>query len=53
MQDVILLLYLSFVISCLQMTSYCIIVLIDSGGVPDLARLMIRDCRYDVSSVDI
>ena len=27
----------------------CTIVLADSGAVPDLARLMIRDCRYDVS----
>jgi len=25
--------------------------LTDSGSVPDLARLMIRDCRYDVCSL--
>ena len=31
---------------CLQL----LIFFVDSGPVPDLARLMIRDCRYDVSA---
>jgi len=36
-------------LSWISASTCCTIVLSDSGAVPDLARLMIRDCRYDVS----
>jgi len=35
----------------LKMVCVCLFVLTDTGSVPDLARLMIRDCRYDVSGL--